>query len=89
MPIVKCKPTSPGRRFVEKVVKKVALMRLWLKVKKELVVVITTVTSLPVISVVVTSSYIGWWISSVTKTAYLLWLSVWNMIRTVLQISHC
>jgi len=38
MPIVKCKPTSPGRRFVEKVVNpdctKVALMRLWLKVKK-------------------------------------------------------
>ena len=62
MPIVKAKPTSPGRRFVEKVVHhtfiKVVLMHRLLNQKLKLVAVTTTAVSLPVISVVVTSNTI-------------------------------
>ncbi len=60
MPIQKCKPTSPGRRFVEKVVHdhlhKGAPYAPLVEAKNVLVVVITTVTSRLVTLVAVTSS---------------------------------
>jgi len=52
MAIVKCKPTSPGRRFVEKVVHSHLH-----KVNKKLAVVTVLVVSLLVISVVDTSNF--------------------------------
>lgn len=74
----KCKPTSPGRRFVEKVVHdhlhKGAPYAPLVEAKKKnvLVVVITTVTLLLVTLVVVISNITVSLTSNVTKMAYLL-----------------
>ncbi len=61
MPIQKCKPTSPGRRFVEKVVHshlhKGKPFAALVEAKNVLVVVITTVT-LPLVTLVVVTSSI-------------------------------
>jgi hypothetical protein len=75
MPIQKCKPTSPGRRFVEKVVHdhlhKGAPYAPLVEAKNVLVVVITTVTLLHVTLVVVTSSITVLLTLNVTKMAFL------------------
>jgi len=81
MPIVKCKPTSPGRRFVEKVVnpdlyKGRPYAPLVESKKKEQVVVTITVILLLVISAVVISSYIVSLTLNVTKMVFQLLLSV-------------
>lgn len=72
----KCKPTSPGRRFVEKVVHdhlhKGAPYAPLVEAKNVLVVVITTVTLLLVTLVVVISNITVSLTSNVTKMAYLL-----------------
>lgn len=73
MPIQKCKPTSPGRRFVEKVVHdhlhKGAPYSPLVEAKNVLVVVIITVTLQLVTLVVVISNTIVSLTLSVIKTA--------------------
>ena len=73
MPIVRAKPTSPGRRFVEKVVHphlyKGRPYAALLESKSKVVVVVTTMAVSPlVISVVVISNIIVLSISNVLKT---------------------
>ncbi len=75
MPIQKCKPTSPGRRFVEKVVHshlhKGAPYAPLVEAKNVLVVVITTVTLRLVTLVVDTSKTTVSLTLNVTKMAFL------------------
>ena len=72
MAVIKMKPTSPGQRGVVKVTRdhlhKGEPYAPLLEPSTKKRAVTTTVTSLPVIRVVVTSITTALWISSVTKT---------------------
>ena len=74
MAVIKMKPTSPGRRGVVKISRehlhKGAPHAAWNHNSNKLDV-ITTVTSQHAIKVVVISITIAWWISVVTKMAFL------------------
>lgn len=94
MAIVKCKPTSPGRRFVVKVVNQElhkGAPHAPLLEKNRRLVVVTTMVVLPLVtSVVAISSIIVWSISvATTKMASLPLSSVLNTIQTVLLTSLC
>lgn len=92
MAIVKCKPTSPGRRHVVKVVnpelhKGKPYAPLLEKTANP--VVVTTMAVSPLVTLVVAiSNTIVWLTLNATKTVFLLLLSVWNMIQTVLRTLH-
>lgn len=92
MAVVKCKPTSPGRRHVVKVVNpelhKGKPFAALVEKTANPVVVTTMVVSLPVISVVVTSRLTVLLTSNATKMVSRQLLSVLSTIRTVLRTSH-
>lgn len=92
MAVVKCKPTSPGRRHVVKVVnpelhKGKPLLR-WLKKTANPVVVTTMAVSPPVISVVVTNRPTVLLTSNATKMVSRQLLNVLSTIRTAPRTSR-
>lgn len=92
MAIVKCKPTSPGRRHVVKVVNpelhKGKPFAPLVEKTANLAAVTTMVVSLPVISVVVTSRLTVLLTSNATKMVSQRPLNVLSTIRTALRTSH-
>ena len=93
MPVVKLKPTSPGRRAMVKVVTptlhKGAPVASLIEPKKRGSGRNNLVTSPPVIVVVVTSVITGSSTSAATRTVFPPASSAWNMIRTVAPTWPC
>jgi hypothetical protein len=94
MAIVKCKPTSAGRRFVVKVVNKelhkgAPYAPLGREEVEDQAAVTTMAVSPLVTLVVVTSSTIAWSTFVATRMAFQPPLSASNTIRTVLPTSLC
>ena len=93
MPVVKLKPTSPGRRAMVKVVTptlhKGAPVASLIEPKNAVRVATTWVTSPPAIVGVVTSATTGSSTSVATRTAFPPASSVWNTIRTAARTWPC